>query len=181
MQARTDAEIKLLQNLKLQTLTDARDLPASSNENHLLRGCMHLINDRRLQLRLVPASAATAQLRKVLRAAARAPAATQSGMAAYALLSPVAHALEDVQLLARGNKAHMARALKDKADTLVHAGEHLWKRSLRVGAKQQGAARAVCPSSCPRQRLCLLRSAASHWCTDCTRPPVAFPSVVRGI
>lgn len=138
MQARADAEIELLQNLKLQTLADTRELPAHSPENQLLRGCMHLINDRRLQLRLAPTSAATSQLSEVLKAAANAPAATQGGMAAYALLSPVAHALEDVQLLARGDEKRMARALTDKAEVLAHAGELLWKRILRQGAKKKG-------------------------------------------
>jgi hypothetical protein len=138
LQDRFNAVLKVLEGLKLGTLTRERALEAGSPENAILRGFMHLINDHRLQLRLAPTSPAVAHIPQLVQAAASAPAATQAGMAAYALLSPVADALENLQLLARGNETHMEHVAVLKGHVLERAGRELWKQALQTTQRSNG-------------------------------------------
>jgi hypothetical protein len=130
--------LKALGGLKLGTLTQERTLEAGSYENDILRGFMHLINDHRLQLRLAPKALSVGRLPQLLQTAASAPAVTQAGMPAYALLSPVADALEHMQLLARGNESHMKQMTPLKGHILGLAAGELWTQALQKTQQSKG-------------------------------------------
>lgn len=137
LQAHTDSVIAAVGNLHLKTLTNDSTLPTFSPENALLLGFMHVINDHRLLLHMEPDHVALDRLPDLLTAAAAAPPIAASGLAAYALLSPVMATLEDLRALARGDKDCAAQMAELEAVVLADAGQALWQRALQ-GASDAG-------------------------------------------
>jgi hypothetical protein len=156
VQAVTKAVTGALQTFKLATLDATGALPAMSSESKPLRALMHLVNDHRIQLHTFPDRDLFARMPEVLQAVADSPAATQSGMSAYALLSPVAAALDDLQMLARGDASCADKQHRIEQRVLQAAGPKLWVR-LQTNFSNQGED-GVC---LPYARDCL--------CGQCSR------------
>ena len=103
LQAHFDNVTAALGAFSLQTLDGVAALPPDSPENAVLLGFAHLINDHRILVQTEPNLVALDRLPDLLEASAASPAATQAGLATYALLSPVISTLEDLLELARGD------------------------------------------------------------------------------
>jgi hypothetical protein len=139
LQGLPGALLQALRSLQLQTLDADKMLPDDSTENALLLALMHLMNDYRIQMHTFPDSALFGRLPALLQAVVRAPAATQSGMAAYALLSPVAATFDDMAFLARGNKDCLSAVHELQAKALADVGLQMWHEALKVSKHSTSA------------------------------------------
>jgi hypothetical protein len=138
VQAYLDDAVAALKSLKLQTLDEHFTLPPTSPENGALLGFTHLINDHRILLHTSPDEVSFELLSDLLDASTVTPAATQAGLPAYALLSPVMSTLEDLQALARGD-VDCSRAMAALEGTLLdHSGHALWDRARRQTTNEHG-------------------------------------------
>lgn len=137
MQAQIEHAATVLQQLQLSM--KSKTLSDDSEDVAMLRGLMHLINDQRILLHTAPSKQRVQNLQLLVKAAAQAPAVSQAGLAAYALLSPAMAALEDMRLFARGDSECRQQLAQLEEDSLAATGAELWQRSLQATEDSFGA------------------------------------------
>ena len=146
MQEHADALLAAIRSASLSD-SDLRGLNATgsipSERVQLLNAIAAFVNDRRLAAILAPSADSYAYLFRLLIAVGGSPLAQQSGAGAYALLSPVLHALRDVAQLTAGEDECWQPLLELARHATRGAGKALWTRALL--AAQQLTANGASP------------------------------------